>query len=271
MASRTATITHLLRTTFALGVFVVWALWLAVVVLPLQRLRHAGGHDRRAQETLHRAARSFLRFSDKLGFFRLAEANVAGLAGPGPRLLVANHPSMLDVVVLVALLPQVDCVINASWLRHPFLGKLARAGGHISNDPGPDAVAECVRRLEAGRTVAIFPEGTRSPVVGLGPFHRGSCHIALRSGVDLTPMVIRYRPLAMSRGQSWYDSPAEKSRVTVQILEPISPEGVALAGVSFSVGARQLTAELREAFEQALENTGQKTRLEARAYARAKR
>jgi 1-acyl-sn-glycerol-3-phosphate acyltransferase len=255
MGSRMATATHLLRTTFALCVFTIWALWLAVVVLPFQRLRHAGDHDRRAQETLHLAARSYLRFANRLGFFRLVQPGGAELAGPGPRLVVANHPSMLDVVVIVALLPQVDCVINASWLGHPFLGRLARAAGHISNDPGPAAVAECVRRLASGRTVAIFPEGTRSPAGGLGPFRRGASHVALRSGVDLTPMVFRYDPPALTGGQSWYDSPAERSRVTVQTLEPISPEGVALAGVSQSMGARKLSAELREAFEKALENT----------------
>jgi 1-acyl-sn-glycerol-3-phosphate acyltransferase len=150
-------------------------------------------------------------------------------------------------------------VINASWLRHPFLGKLARAGGHISNDPGPAAVAECVRRLAAGRNVAIFPEGTRAPAGELGPFRRGASHVALRSGVDLTPMVFRYDPPAFSQGQSWYDAPTERSRVTVQILEPISPEGVALARVSQSMGARQLSAELREAFEKALENNLEET------------
>lgn len=249
-----ATAWHLLRTLIGISVFSLWALALAVLVLPLQKMLGRPDPDgRRAQRTVHRAARRYVRFGDWLGFVRLDSNVVTGLVGPGPRLLVVNHPSMLDVLVLVAWLPQVDCVVKTSWLRHPFLGRLVRTVGHIPNEPGPAAVAECVERLAAGRTLLIFPEGTRSPARGLGPFQRGAAHIALRSGVALTPVVLRWEPPAFTRGQSWYDSPTDRTFATVEILERISPEGVAHAGLSCSMGARRLTAELRETFEKALE------------------
>jgi 1-acyl-sn-glycerol-3-phosphate acyltransferase len=80
------------------------------------------------------------------------------------------------------------------------------------------------------------------------PLRRGAAHIALRSGVALTPAVFRYEPPAFTRGQSWYDAPAERFRVDVRVLDDISPEGVERSGISSSVAARSLTAELRERF-----------------------
>ena len=56
----------------------------------------------------------------------------------------------------------------------------------------------------------------------------------------------------MTSGQSWYDVPAGGFRVTVQVLEPIAPDGALHGGASLPVAARRLTAELQEVFEKAL-------------------
>jgi hypothetical protein len=68
------------------------------------------------------------------------------------------------------------------------------------------------------------------------------------------PVVLRYEPPAFTRGQSWYDAPAERLRVDVRVLDDVSPEGAGRSGISSSVAARSLTAELRKRFEKALEN-----------------
>jgi 1-acyl-sn-glycerol-3-phosphate acyltransferase len=247
MGARTAKVSHRLRTALGFAAFGLGAVCMAGVLLPLQRLMdRRGPHDLRAQASIHRAARRYLRFAGWLGFVRLAAPVAEGLAGRGPRLVVANHPSLLDAVVLFSLLPQADCVVKASWARNPFLRGVARAAGYISNASGPAAVADCVARLEAGRTLLVFPEGTRSPVGALGPFQRGAAHASLRSGVPLTPVVIRCEPAALAKGQSWYDVPEGGFQVTVRVLDPISPEGARYDGVAVPVAARRLTAELRE-------------------------
>jgi 1-acyl-sn-glycerol-3-phosphate acyltransferase len=255
MGARRAKFSHRIRTAFGFAVFGLWAVWTAAVVVPVQRLvARRGPQDLRAQASIHRAARRFLRFAGWLGFVRLAEASVEGLDGPGPRLVVANHPSLLDAVLLFALLPQADCVVSDDWARNPFLWGVTRAAGYVSNAAGPAAIEECVARMEAGRTLVIFPEGTRSPAGGLGPFQRGAAHASLRSRVPLTPVVIRCEPPALAKGQSWYDVPAGGFQMTVRVLEPIPPEGARYDGVAMPVAARRLTAELRETLEKALAN-----------------
>ena len=253
MGARTAKASHRLRTALGFAAFGLSTVWLAAVSLPLHRLLGGRGpHDLHAQASIHRASRRCLRFAGWLGFVRLADPVVKELEAPGPRLVVANHPSLLDVVVLFALLRQADCIVSAEWARNPFLWGVIRAAGYISNAPGPAAVAECVKRLEAGRNLVIFPEGTRSPVGRLGPFQRGAAHASLRSGVPLTPVVIRCDPRALAKDQSWYDVPEGGFRVTIRVLDPIPPEGAQYDGVAVPVAARRLMAELRETLEKAL-------------------
>jgi len=79
------------------------------------------------------------------GLVRLATPVVEALCGPGPGLVLANHPSPLDAVALFALQPRPDCIVNTARTRNPFLRGLTRAAGYFTNDRGSGGVAECVR------------------------------------------------------------------------------------------------------------------------------
>ena len=72
-------------------------------------------------------------------------------------------------------------------------------------------IRACLRHLEAGRSVVIFPEGTRSPAGGLGAFHAGAAFVALRSGRDLVPVLLSCEPSTLTKGRSWYDVPGRAS------------------------------------------------------------
>ena len=103
---------------------------------------------------------------------------------------------------------------------------------------------------------AALPEGTRSPAGGLAPFQPGTAHIALRSGVDVTPVRIRCDPPALYKGQKWYDLEAP-FLLTVRVGEPVSVqalrESVARGRLSAPRAARELTAQLREIFAKELD------------------
>jgi 1-acyl-sn-glycerol-3-phosphate acyltransferase len=187
--------------------------------------------------------------------FDLMEVRGVGLerlSQGGPHLVVANHPTLADVVNLLAHLPQADCIVNVSRARNPFLRGAVAAAGYIRNDGGSQVVEESVRRLRAGRTVLVFPEGTRSPRGGLQPFQRGAAHVALRANCDLLPVVIDCQPPTLMKGQAWYEVPERTFRVTLRVEEPISPKPYADSGRSAPIAARQLTAELREWFAKSM-------------------
>jgi 1-acyl-sn-glycerol-3-phosphate acyltransferase len=243
------------RTAIAFAVFGLMAPVLGLVAYPLVKLRSRDALDRelRMQRTAHRAARHFMALLEALEVVRLQERGAERLAGPGPRLVVANHPTLIDVLALLAFMPQADLVVSVERAGNPLLHHLIRACGYLRNDAGPAVVSECADRIRAGRSLIVFPEGTRSPRGGLRRLQRGAAHIALRVPCDLLPVVIRSDPPAFGRDQAWYDLPDRAIRMALVVGEPIAARSALGATLPAPVAARRLTSQLRESFEKGLE------------------
>lgn len=114
----------------------------------------------------------------------------------GPAVFVANHQSLLDVVLLPALLPANTRFVARRELRHiPFWGWAFMMGGAIPIERrgrGGDAqrLEAGLSRLPRGWSVTIFPEGTRRRHQALGPFRRGAFFCAARLGHQVVPVGI---------------------------------------------------------------------------------
>ncbi len=216
------------------------------------RARLFGRDPLAAQKTLQFGYGSFVGLMKAFGIFRLRTSGMETLEGPGPRLIVSNHPSSIDSAVIVSHLPQSDNFISATWARNPLLRGFVDAVDALPSDEGPEVIQNAAARLREGRTVVMFPEGTRSPMHGLGKFQRGAAHIAMASGCDLTPIVIRMDPPTAKKGQKWYDVPDRAVDLEVRVLPPLSPGKVLDGSENPMMAARKVTAALRELYEEAL-------------------
>ena len=141
----------------------------------------------------------------------------------GACVFVANHPTLLDATAITAAMPDLTMVAKTAMYRTPVLGRLLRLCAFVEADEGSpfsgaEAAARCLARLQAGVPVLIFPEGTRSPVRGLGDFHAGAFQIAARAGVPVVPLLVRCEPPTLKRGDAWYDVPPETARMTIELL-----------------------------------------------------
>ncbi|HEY5658642.1 MAG TPA: lysophospholipid acyltransferase family protein, partial [Myxococcota bacterium] len=231
------------RSAFAAAVFAALALGLSIRLLPSGRgLRseRTARSQLAVQQRLHRAARLYLRILARAGLLRITLHDVERLRGRGPHLVVSNHPTLVDFVVLCSLMPQADCIVNPARARNPLLRQLVRAAGYVRNDAGAALVRECAERLGRGRSLVVFPEGTRSPAGALGPFQRGAAHIALNVGCDIVPVVITCDPPALWKRWKWSDLPEGPIHVTVRVREPVSWRPIGESGFSSSVAARKL-------------------------------
>lgn len=110
--------------------------------------------------------------------------------------IVANHESFADILVLLSSLPmQVRFLAKRSVFRVPVLGWSIRAAGFVPVDRGDRrrgaaTFEAALARLEGGRSLVIFPEETRTRTGELLPFKKGAALLALRSGLPLLPVGI---------------------------------------------------------------------------------
>ena len=138
------------------------------------------------------------------------QVQVQGTFKPGAKLLVANHISWLDIVLVHALCPEARFVSKAEVRHWPLLGRLVDAGGtlYLSRERKRDAlrvVHQCAEALDAGQTVAVFPEGTTGPGDALLPFHANLLQAAISVAAPLQPLALRYadRRHAVSPSALW--------------------------------------------------------------------
>jgi 1-acyl-sn-glycerol-3-phosphate acyltransferase len=238
----------------AFALFGIAALALAAFAFPLLRVLPGAPHERkrRAQRLIHRSFRAFLAYMQLVGLSEIRVRGLERLREAEPQLVVANHPSLLDVVILVSLMPQLDCVVKREAWSNPFMRGVVAAAGYIPNDSGEALVDRCVECIEQRNSLLIFPEGTRSPEGGLGCFQRGAAHTALRSGRPLLPVVIRCDPPTLMRGQKWYDVPPRRMQFSLEVGEPIAPPKLD-EGEPRGVAARRMTAALRDFYAKRLQ------------------
>jgi 1-acyl-sn-glycerol-3-phosphate acyltransferase len=110
--------------------------------------------------------------------------NEAGL------IVVANHPSMLDALMLVARLPRSACVMKGSLMRNVFLGPGARLARYICNDSPRGLIRQAVNDLKQGGQLVLFPEGTRTTRPPINPFRPGVTLIAKLADVPIQAVFI---------------------------------------------------------------------------------
>lgn len=236
------------------AIFMIGGVFLALAVIPVCRLlsREPDVRRRRVQRIISRS------FCLHLAFMRLIrvmkECRFRGwenLRSGGPFLIVANHPTLLDVVALISRLPEVDCVIKKEVWDHKCMGGAVRGADYIFNG-GAQFVSQALDRLKRGHSILLFPEGTRSPLHGLRPFLRGAARLALESGAKIIPVVIRCDPPFLMKGQAWWEVP---DRPVSLSLDLGTPEEIPLpvgGAESCALRARELTASMEDYFRSKL-------------------
>jgi 1-acyl-sn-glycerol-3-phosphate acyltransferase len=114
---------------------------------------------------------------------------------PGPYVVMANHQSLLDIVLLCRVPHEMKWVIKEELFKVPWIGWMLRLTGDIAvrrGDPesGGEAIARARAYLAQGMNVMIFPEGTRSRDARLLPFKSGAFRLAIEAGVPVLPVAI---------------------------------------------------------------------------------
>lgn len=213
---------RLLATGFSFAVFGIGGFFLRVAVFPLVGLFTPGSlaHRHRSRYIISTTFRWFVNMMRALGILTYEISGEERLGKPG-QLIIANHPSLIDVVFLIAFIRDANCVVKGSLKRNPFTRGPVVAAQYVDNDSTADMIDSSCNVLGEGQTLIVFPEGTRTAPQGTLDFHRGAANIALRAATTLTPVVIRVEPTTLTKAEPWYRIPARRFHFSMHVADDI--------------------------------------------------
>jgi 1-acyl-sn-glycerol-3-phosphate acyltransferase len=233
-------------TGFCFSVFGIGGLLLRVAVFPLFVLivRHHRRRSALARATIRATFRVFVGLLCRIGVCSLQIEGRERLERRG-LLILANHPSLIDVVFLMSLVEHADCIVKGTLVRNPFTRGPVRAAGWVCNDSGPALIDDCIASLRAGNNLIIFPEGTRTPAgQSIGKLQRGAANLAVRGGFAVTPVRIHSAPRMLAKGVPWWRVPPRRGHFRIEVGEDIAVGAHLADQGAQALAARRLNEEL---------------------------
>lgn len=166
-------------------------------------------------------------------------------------IIVCNHISYLDPILLVSLFPRQTTIVKNTFFRVPVFGWFLKKAGYVPSAPsemsGPamiDNLESIKRHLAEGGNLFVFPEGTRSRDGRLGPFNKGVFSIARYCNAQLKLVLIRDTDLLFHPG-SFSFRMGKKKTISLTLIATLSPDYQAK---DFSINA--VVSHARQVFEQ---------------------
>lgn len=239
---------RLIATGMSFTLFGLGGLVLRLVIFPALALLPGDAlvRRRRARRIINRLFWLFVQFMYRSGVLTYQVDGAERLGRPG-QMVIANHPCLIDVVVLIAQIRDANCVVKQSLWDNPFMHGPVRAAQYISNSGSMDMLDEAAAALQDGQTLVVFPEGTRTTPGQAPDFHRGAAAIALRGARLITPVVITVSPTTLTKAEPWYSIPARRFHIHLRVGEDIDPQDFAAQGAP-PLASRKLNDFLHQHF-----------------------
>lgn len=249
---------RLAGTGFSFALFGLGSVVLAVLVMvPLNLcVTDPARRSRLAQASVHWCFAAFVRTMGVLRVIDFEATDAEALEADSGRLVIANHPSLIDVVLIMSLMRRTQCIVKHQHWRNPFLRSIFAATGYIRNDEAPERlIDDCVRALAAGNNLVVFPEGSRTAPGGPRVLQRGFANIAVAAGAEIRLLTVRCVPTTLTRGERWYAIPGSRPCFTLSVHEIIDAAAIA-AACPPSIAARRLTRHVAQRFAEVLDDAG---------------
>ena len=243
-----------LGTAFSFAVFGVGGVIFGGIVLPLYSLLPGDQAKKkyRSRKIIHYSFKFFIGLMKYIGVLSYEVIGIEKLNKPG-QLILANHPSLLDIVFLISLIRNADCVVKGKLLVNPAMRGPIMGTGYIANSLPEGVIEQAEESMAAGSSLIVFPEGTRTTPNEALILQRGAANIAVRTQRNITPVIIRCEPTTLTKADNWYNIPPRKMHFTIRVNEEIAIEQF-VSESNPSNAARQLTKYLHNYFTKELMN-----------------
>lgn len=188
-------ITFWFYNAFVVGCSLVLGVASILIILPLNRQKK----KRLFSGSLMYMLRGLLKMA---WFVRRVTHNPLGERFEKPAVIIANHQSFIDILILLSLSPRLVMVTNNWVWRSPVFGRIVRYADFVQVGDGYEKLASHLQaKVEQGYSVVVFPEGTRSTDCRVHRFHKGAFYLAERLKLDILPVVLYGTGMVISKQQ----------------------------------------------------------------------
>lgn len=162
-----------------------------------------------------------------------------------PAVIIANHASFIDILLIFALTPHIVMVTN-KWVYHsPVFGHIIRyLGFHYTGDGYDTGVNLLQKKTVEGYSIVVFPEGTRSCDGKLHRFHKGAFYLAEQLHLDILPLLFYGPDKALPKRQSFH---LHCTTLVMKALPRITPDDTSF-GADYRERTKQIAAYCREQY-----------------------
>ncbi len=244
----------ILHTVAFFGAFILFAVMgslVSVLCVPPAMLLHGVRARFFGQKLIHWLFRIFVGYMRMFGLVELEASELSGLRDGGGLIVVANHPCLLDAVLMVSQMPRAVCLMKGSLARNIIFSGTARLAGYIHNKSGLGLVRKCEERLNEGTNLLVFPEGTRTVGGKLLPFKMGFALAAVSTRSPVQTVIIKANSNCLGKGQPLFKRPDFPLRYSLRRGERFLP----LPGED----AKRFGARVENYFQEILSSSGKKS------------
>ena len=235
---------RIFATGFCFVMFGFGGLLLTFVLFPLLNFSTSSPEKRKkiAQKTISSSFSFFCKMMRFLGTIDYKLDGFEKLYKDKNTIIIANHPSLIDYVLIVSQLPECDCLVKDALWKNFFLKGVVKAAGYIPNKAPEDLITVC----KDSNTILVFPEGTRTRENSTAKLQRGAAQIAIKSNKNLRLIHISVTPRFLTKEKKWYHVPKTKPLFHLQVMNLIKVAPFIDEGTPLSVSVRHLNLHLTD-------------------------
>ncbi len=216
---------------YVVGVSALYS-WVIRYFILLRHRNNPVARQQFARWYLHRTAAALLKcfpYRDSKRIF--IDADAAAFVPPG--IIVSNHASAFDIIVILALPAPMAMMVKRWVWRFPIMGRMVRDAGYIMVDDhtADELMARGSQCLDEGVCIMVFPEGSRSPDGRMRRFHKGAFELAVRTGRDVIPVLLTDTQSCLPRHATWVGD----HQSVIRVLPRVTPRSF-----DYALGSRAL-------------------------------
>ena len=195
------------------------------------------------------AARAVIFFAPHV---RLRMINRHGVDLRKPSVIIANHQSFLDILMILSLKTKI-VMVTKSWVSdNPIFGKLVQFADFFTVTEGFEKMAPKLQKVvDDGYSIVVFPEGTRGDGKKLRRFHKGAFFLAEKLKLDIVPIVLHGTGHSVKKGEF----SVRKSILTYYVLPEVK-YGTGESGQTYQEACKNVSAMFRNEYEKVYRELG---------------